>query len=267
MYFNIYYKFANKSYLRYNKHGDNMNEAKKLTIQMSIFFLIIFVTLGTIIIKEKSTILFLPKIENSLNTYIKENYNDIEFEKSKVTYKNNTYSIKLMNKENNNLYFYITYSNKKITDTYQDDYVEGKSLITHLNSKIENIILNKIDKTYKVSINNTYNNFSDKVQEKLIKEENLESLKIYTLETNITTTWDTTSITNEITTLITNLEENNITPKNYTITITDSSDITQSVKITNLTKNDNLNLIISDIINNEKTSILDENNITYEYLN
>lgn len=244
-----------------------MNEAKKLTLQMSIFFMIIFVVLSTIIIKEKSNIIFLPKIENSLNNYIEKNYKDLELDKSKIIYKNNQYKIKLMNKNNNNLYFYIKYSNKKITDTYQKDYVEGQSLINHLNKKIEKTILEKTNNKYKVIINNTYNNFSSQVKEKLLNEENIESLKIYTLEIEVSTVWDTTSILNKITNIINELENNSIIPKNYTIIINDIKDITKSVKINNLTKNNDLNLIINDIINNKETSILSENKITYEYLN
>ena len=244
-----------------------MNEAKKLTLQMSIFFMIVFVVLSTIIIKEKSNIIFLPKIESTLNNYIEKNYKGLELDKSKIIYKNNQYKIKLMNKTNNNLYFYIKYSNKKITDTYQKDYIEGQSLIKHLNKKIEKTILEKTNNKYKVTINNTYNNFSNQVKEKLLTEENIESLKIYTLEIEFSTTWDTTSILNKITETINNLEDNSIFPKNFTIIINDISDITKSVKINNLTKNNDLNLIINDIINNKETSILSENKITYEYLN
>lgn len=244
-----------------------MNEAKKLTIQMSIFFTIIFVALSTIIIKEKSNIIFLPKIESSINNYIEKHYKDLNLNKSKIIYKNNQYKIKLTDKANDNLYFYINYSNKEITDTYQKDYIEGQSIIKYSNKKIEKKILEKTNNKYKVTINNTYNNFSNQVKEKLLNEENIEALKIYTLEIDISTTWDTTSIVNKITNTINNLEDNSIFPKNYTIIINDINDITKSVKINNLTKNNDLNLIINDIINNKETSILSENKITYEYLN
>lgn len=248
-----------------------MNEARKLTMQMAIFFLIILVTFGTIIVKEKSSTLFLPKIENSLNNYIKENYNDLELEKEKITFKNNAYTMKVTNQKNKNHYFYIAYSNKKITDTYQTDYIEGKSLLNNLNTSLKNTIYEKTNITCTIEIINTLDMFSDKIKELLLSEKEVESLKIYTLKTEITTPWNSQSITENITTLMTNLEEKNITPKNYTIILTDQTDITKSVKISNLTtnnlKNDNLSTIINDIINNEKTSILTENNITYEYLN
>lgn len=248
-----------------------MKEQHKLTIQMAFFFLIIFVIFGTIILKEKQDILFLPKIETKLNEYLTTNYSSLNLKTSKIKSKNNKFTMKVMNPTNNNLYFYITYHNKKITDTYEKDYQEGNTLINYLNKEIEKIIKEKTNDNYKVKINNTYDNFSSKIKETLLKEEKLESLKIYTLEKELTTSWDSQTITKTISTIMTTLETENITPKNYTFIINDKDDITKSVKITNLTtksiENNNLSIIINDIINDNKTSILSENNITYEYLN
>lgn len=247
-----------------------MNEGKKLTIQMAIFFLVTFVIFGTIVIKEKQNILFLPKIETSISNYIAENYQHLELEKESVTEKNNIFSMKVKNPLNKNHYFYIIYSNKKISDTYQNDYFEGKTLLTHLSKKLEKEIEEATNKKYKVTFDNTLNNYSDKVKTQLLKE-NINNLKIYTIEKEITTSWDIPTIQSKITDIMTTLENKNFTPKNYIITITNKDDITQSVKITNLKssliKNDNLYIIINDIINNNKTSILTENKITYEYLN
>lgn len=248
-----------------------MKEQHKLTIQMAFFFLIIFVIFGTIILKEKQDILFLPKIETKLNEYLTTNYSSLNLKTSKIKSKNNKFTMKVMNSTNNNLYFYITYHNKKITDTYEKDYQEGNTLINYLNKEIEKIIKEKTNDSYKVKINNTYDNLSSKIKETLLKEEKLESLKIYTLEKELTTSWDSQTITKTISTIMTTLETENITPKNYTFIINDKDDITKSVKITNLTtksiENNNLSIIINDIINDNKTSILSENNITYEYLN
>lgn len=248
-----------------------MKEQHKLTIQMAFFFLIIFVIFGTIILKEKQDILFLPKIETKLNEYLTTNYSSLNLKTSKIKSKNNKFTMKVMNPTNNNLYFYITYHNKKITDTYEKDYQEGNTLINYLNKEIEKIIKEKTNDSYKVKINNTYDNFSSKIKETLLKEEKLESLKIYTLEKELTTSWDSQTITKTISTIMTTLKAENITPKNFTFIINDKNDITKSVKITNLTtksiENNNLSIIINDIINDNKTSILSENNITYEYLN
>lgn len=248
-----------------------MKQEKKLILQMAIFFLIIFISLGTIVINEKRTSIFLPKIESSITAYLEKKYNNLELVKEKTKYENNTYTMKLKNPKNENHYFTIIYKNKEITDTYEEDYLKGKTLLSHLNKIIENKILKETNINTTITINNTFDNFSDKVKEKLLIEENIESLKIYTLETELTSTWTSNKITKNISDLMIALNNDKITPKNYTITITDETDITKSLKIKNLTydsiKNNTLEIIISDIINNNETSILTENNITYEYLN
>lgn len=247
-----------------------MNEGKKLTIQMALFFLVIFVVFGTIIIKEKQNIIFLPKIENSISKYMNDTYQDLSLEKDKVTEENNVFTMKVKNIKNKNHYFYIKYSNKKITDTYKTDYLEGKTILNHLSTKLEKDIYKETNITYKVSFDNKFNNYSEKVQ-KLLLEENIKTLKVYTIEKEITTSWEINNITKILTDTMTTLEKKQFTPKNYTFIITNEKDITQSVKINNIKSsliNENkLQIIISDIINNNKSNILAENKITYEYLN
>ena len=247
-----------------------MNEGQKLTLQMAIFFLISFVLLGTLVIKEKQNVLFLPKIENSITNYISDKYNKLSLNKSKVTEKNDIFTMKVSNPKNKNHYFYISYSKKEISDSYKTDYLEGKTILNHLSNKLEKDIENKTNKKYEITFDNTLNNYSDKVQNKII-EENINDLKIYTVEKEIATTWDINTIIKKISDTMTTLEKNNFTPKNYTITITNINDITNSIKIYNLKssllENDNLTIIINDIINNKQSNILKNNKITYEHLN
>ena len=247
-----------------------MNEGQKLTLQMAIFFLISFVLLGTLVIKEKQNILFLPKIETSITNYITKKYNELDISKSKVIEKDNIFKMKVYSNKNKNHYFYITYANKNITDTYKTDYLEGKTILNHLSNKLEKDIEKKTNKKYEISFDNTLNNYSNKVQNKIL-EENINTLKIYTAEKEIATTWDIYTITKKISNTMTTLEKNNFTPKNYTITITNINDITNSIKIYNLKssllENNKLHIIINDIINNNQSSIIKENKITYEYLN
>lgn len=244
-----------------------MNEGKKLTIQMALFFLVTFVLFGTIIIKEKQNIIFLPKIENSISKYMNDTYQDLSLEKDKVTEENNVFTMKVKNIKNKNHYFYIKYSNKKITDTYKTDYLEGKTILNHLSTKLEKDIYKETNITYKVSFDNKFNSYSEKVQ-KLLLEENIKTLKVYTIEKEITTSWEINNITKTISDTMTTLEKKQFTPKNYTFIITNEKDITQSIKINNLKSsliNENkLQTIISDIISNNKSIILTENKITYE---
>ena len=247
-----------------------MNNGQKLTIQWSIFFLISFVLLGVIVIKEKQNIIFLPKIETSLSNYISTKYNNLDITKSEVTENDNVFTVKVTNNKNKNHYFYITYNKKKISDTYKNDYLEGKTILNYISNKLEKEIETKTNKNYKITFDNTFDKYSTKVQNKIL-EEDINTLKIYTAEKEIATQWDIPTITTKISDTMSTLEKNNFTPKNYTITITNINDITNSIKIYNLKssllENNKLTLIINDIINDKETNILKENKITYEYLN
>lgn len=243
-----------------------MNKQNKLTLQMTFFFLFVIVLFGTIVIKEKQNVLFLPKIKKSITNYIASNYKDLNLIQNKISEKNNVFTMKVTNPINKNHYFYINYSQKKINDTYKTDYFEGKTLLNHLSKKLERKLLEETDKNYIVTFDNTLNNYSSKIQDKLLSED-IKSLKIYTIEKEYICTWNKDEITKKITDTMVSLEKKSFTPKNYTITITNINDITQSVKITNLQNNYNLPAIINDIINNNKSNIIKENKITFEYLN
>ena len=67
------------------------------------------------------------------------------------------------------------------------------------------------------------------------------------------------------------ISSHNITPKYYKFIITNKNDITESFEISNITKdflsNPYNNHIINDILNNNNSNIIKENNIKYKYLN
>lgn len=248
-----------------------MKQQQKLTISMAIFFLITFVLFGTIVLNEKKETLFMPKIEEKLEIYLKENYKNFNYSKTNIEYKNNEYVMKVTSSEDENLYFNIKYKDKNITDTYKEDYIKGKSYISYIEKELEKEIEKITKKDYKVNILTTLDSMTSKMKEKVLSKNNIISLKIYNLETEIPiTVWNEEYISNEIINLIKNNKENNINAKNYTITITNINNYTQSIKITNINdelKYNDLTIIINDIINNEESSILKNNNITYEYLN
>lgn len=249
-----------------------MKQQQKLTLLMALFFLITFVSFGTIVLNEKKEEIFLPRIENKLMTYLKENYTSFANNKTTIQYKNDEYIMTVESEENKNLYFTIKYKNKEIIDTYKENYIEGKSYLTYLEKQIKKEIESITHKNYKVTILTTLDSMTSKIKERVITENKILSLKIYNLETEIPIeTWNTQTITNEIEQLITNNKKYNIIPKNYTITITNKNDLYQSIQITNITENllqnNGLEQVIDSIINNKETNILKQNNITYKNLN
>lgn len=251
-----------------------MKQDKKLTLGMFLLFIIIFITFGTIVLTEKLAPYNIPKVDKKLNNYLKENYSEIldEVKINDTIYKNTVYKLKVTHKGNKNLYFYINYENKKISNTYKTDYLKGKTLLTKLSKDIEKEIKSKTKKDVTVTITKNLNDFSNQVKSRLLEEKDLLSLKIYTLNLeNEINEFNTENIINMIKNTISSFEKQNITPKNFNITITDKNNITKSVKINNITtelvNSTSFNQIISDIINKEKSNILKENNITYQYLN
>ncbi|MBR3145904.1 MAG: hypothetical protein IKF47_01435 [Bacilli bacterium] len=242
-----------------------MNKQKKLLLERSIFILIVFVALGVIVITEKFGNIMIPKASKKINTYVDEKYKDLNLKTNDVTFKNTTYTMKVESKENKHHYFYINYYNRKITDTYKKDYVEGKNLLNYLKKKLKKEINNKTNTNCDIEITSTLDKYTELVQEKIIKEDNLLELKFYIIKKELVIDkWDEETITNKINNFLEKFE--NITPKSYTITITNKEDITESIEIKNIT-NEVTKEIISDIINNKKSDLLKENKITYKYLN
>lgn len=242
-----------------------MNKQKKLTLQRGIFVFIVFIALGVIVVTEKFGNIMIPKVTKKLNTYIEENYKDLNLNTNEVTYKNTTYTMKVESKENKHHYFYINYYNKKITDTYKKDYIEGKNLLNYIKKKLKKDINTKTNINCDVEITSTLDKYTNIVREKIIKEDNLLELKFYIIKKElIIDKWDEETITNKINNFLSNFTD--ITPKSYTITVTNKDDITESIEIKNITKEVSKE-IINDIIKDEKSDLLKENKITYKYLN
>ena len=242
-----------------------MNKQKKLLLERSIFILIVFVCLGIIVITEKFGNIMIPKATKKINTYIEDKYKDLNLKTNKVKFKNTTYTMKVESKENKNHYFYINYYNRKLTDTYKKDYVEGKKLLTYIKKKLKKEINNKTNTNCDIEITSTLDKYTDIVKERIIKEDNLLELKFFIIKKElIIDKWDEETISNRINLFLEKFE--NINPKSYTITITNKEDITESIEIKNITNKVNKE-IISDIINNKKSDLLKENKITYKYLN
>lgn len=250
-----------------------MKEQKRLTIGMTIFAFFIFVSFGIIIVTEKSAPYFSPKIDKKLNTYLKENYASIinELNVGNTNYEDTIYKLKVTSAKNKNLYFYIKYSNREITDTYQEDYKEGKTLLEKICTDLERKLENKYKQKFSINILTTLDKFSDQVKENIIQEENISTLPIYSLDTTIQTTFTKEEITNTIQLFYKQLLKDNITPKSYNLTIVDREKENKSIKINGLTKeiieDDEVLLpIINDIISGKNSSILKEKNITYEQI-
>lgn len=224
--------------------------------------------------KEKAGDIFIPKADNKFKEYIKTTYPNEKdnWKYGKTYYTNKSFKMKVYSKDNKHHCFYLILNKKKINDTYKEDYLKGKQLLNYTEKKLQKTINKKTNDSIKVIIPTTLDKYTDIVKERIIKEDNLLSLKFYTIEKNINiNNWSTEEIINQINTVITTFQNNKITPKNYNITITNSNNITESIKISNITDdfltNPNKFEIINAIMKEEDSIYLKDNKITYKYLN
>ena len=243
---------------------------KSLKIQYAVFFMLVIVAFSSIVLSEKMYPLLSNKVDKKLETYIKDNYKDLDIESDKTIYKNTKFQKKVYNKDNKNLYFTIYYRNKKIKDDYKKEYVEGNTFLKYISKLIEKDIKNKTNYNSKVSINKKLNNYNDDIKERLIKEKDLSELSIYNVRIKIKTKYDKNVITDRIKDINNRLKTNNIKPKELIFEITNEEDITKSVEITiidnNVLDDTSLEQYIDNIIN-EKEEKLVNNKIKYKYLN
>lgn len=252
---------------------ESKKQQKKLTLQMGIFSFIIFVAFGVIIVTEKTAPYFSYRIDEKFNKYLQTNYTSIinEFDIGKTNYKKTKYQLKITSNENKNLYFYLKYSNKNIEDTYKKDYLEGKTLLNKISKDMEDTLQKKYNKEFKIKFLTTLDKITGKRKEQILKEENILSIPIYSLQATTASQWNTTAITQEIQSFHNTLKIENITPNSYILTIDDINKENKSIKISNLTKKtientEILTIIINDIINGKNSDIIKENNISYKQI-
>lgn len=252
-----------------------MKSKNSLILGQGLLIIFVITAFGLIIMNEKGGTIFSPKIEKEINSYLNENYNSIKdsLKQNPIEYNKRKFKLKIESKKNKNLFFYITYNKGNITDTYKEDYDEGNTLLAHIEKKIEKEIFDKTNIECSVKSQDTLNNFTTKLQERIINEDNLSELSFYRIEKElIISKWNKENILSEIENLIKTLDSKNINPKYYKIIISKEEDVSYSIEINNITKdflNDKNKLkIIENILNNKDTNnYIDNSKITYKYLN
>ena len=249
-----------------------MKKQKKLLFARNIFFFFIIIIFTIIIMSEKKDTILIPKATKKIASYIEDKYNNDDFKLGDVSYKNNKYTMKVSSKENNKRYFFIYYTKTGITDSYQNDYIEGKSFLSNLKKDLEKSIKSIVNTKVTVEIPTTLDQYTDAVRERILNEDNLLELKFYIIkEELLIKKWDPVEIEKQIEQCITKYTNSNITPKSFTIIINNDNEITESIEINNLTtdfiNNPSKIEIINDILNDNNSILLKTNKITYVYKN
>ena len=133
-----------------------MSSRKKMNSLMlgqALLFGIIIVFFGFIIVREKVPSLKSKTTEEDINAYYEENYGNLDVRPGDFVYNedDNSYSITYYDKDYEDLNFTITSTNNKITDNYEENFVEGKSVI----EESTDLVLEKYNEIFK---NTNYQN-------------------------------------------------------------------------------------------------------------
>ena len=134
-----------------------MKREKQLFWARNVFAFIVFVTLGVIVVTEKAKEVLIPKVQEKMEEYIETNYPDIKEEVNleKITVSNKVYTMKVSSKKNENWFFYLTYKNKKITDSYQKDIIyKQETPDSFVNNAPNSIYLGLISNNSRINILN-----------------------------------------------------------------------------------------------------------------
>lgn len=245
--------------------------SNKLYFEMTIFFFIVILCFGLLIIKEKSASFKLNSAKEKITEYINNNYKDIknELKKGKIKKNNKSYYMKIYNKKNKDLNFTINYKSKNITSTYKKDYLEGNSLFSilekNMNNKLSEINNNKEYKNIKIKYDLKLNNCSDNIKEKLINKD--YDLSLYTIVDKKSINLTKENLQTEIIKIHNYIISLGLSPKDYNLTYTDLNNETKSINVIineEILKN---NIDIGKIIIENDEKNLNLYNIKVKYLN
>ena len=248
-----------------------------LILQMGMFYLIVILFLGLILISEKKKEVIIPKVEKKLLTHINKEYKEDNIKTNKIKFnkKENIYTIKITNKKNSDLYFIVKYiyETKKIESTYKEDYLEGKSLFKNIEKTLNKELktATKRNPTTLKNISITYNtkltNCTENIKNELLNKNYTLPLYTIKLEDNISNLTEEL-LTKKLTTIKNYFQSIGFTPKDYNITLNNKTTPTKSIniKINQDTLNKNLEEISNLIITND-IETLKLYNIEYKYLN
>ena len=109
-----------------------------LMLGQALLFGLVIIFFGIIIVREKVPSIKSKTVEEDINTYYEENYEDLDVSKGDLKYNkdDNSYSITYYNKDYEELNFTITSLNNKITDNYKDNYVKGKEVLRNASKEV-----------------------------------------------------------------------------------------------------------------------------------
>jgi len=154
---------------------------KILIYQMAIFFLIIFVFFGVLLLQYKGNPFQFVVAKKEILKYAKEQYNNFEqrFSMGEVTYhhQDKSYNSIISYNENPKVTFIISFNkDKTISDTYDYDYIKGGSYLLRLEEELttkwkKEVKDDKFFQSYSyfsIKFNETLDKMEEKTKEELL---------------------------------------------------------------------------------------------------
>lgn len=170
-----------------------------------------------------------PMIEKKLNQYFDEHYNSIknQVKKSdlKFSFKEKNYYFTYQHKKNSDLTFKIVYSKeKKITSTYQQDFVDGKSFLNKylkkISSSVQSVLKDENIEDLSLKTTTTLNDLSEKERNKILTNKAKE-VPFYEVEyTTSILNLSTQQMKEKLEDIHNLLKKNKINPSSYQVKFT-----------------------------------------------
>ncbi len=209
-------------------------KATKLIIGQALLFSIVIIFFGFIIIREKVPFFKAKDEEAAIKEYFEDNYSDLEVVSGDLEYNkdNNSYSITYYNKDYEELNFTITSLNNKITDNYEENYVEGKTIIENAAVSVLNKYKEIFDNTSYQDIKIVFKNLNEYSSDEIIDilEDNIYNTGYFTVSYYVKVdSLDETYLNNLINSFNTIAIDNGLVTNNYSVTF-DNDGIIKIVK-------------------------------------
>ncbi len=244
----------------------------KLMLEMSIFAIFLFTACTFLVINEKKNEYLIPKIDQKLKEYVKEQYPNLtkEINIRKTTYhkKKAAYFMRIENKKNKDLYFIVHYKNKKITSSYKTDYLEGKTLLSKLENELEAQLRNKVNNKITLHFTQKLNEYNYSIYDRIISNDHIQELSIYNINAELESNdFQINSLVTSISNFYHFINHEDYHPNYYQLRIIHSKNITKEIKLKFLNEKlitQNLEEIIEGIIQKNPT-ISSKFSIKYEY--
>lgn len=170
-----------------------MIQKKQLILAQGLLLLFIFLSFYTIVFIKQGNPFLAQKAKQKIQAYYQEKFekdNTLIAQELTYDHRHKTYQIAYYDPTYTDRSFTISYRQQKISDTYQQDYVEGKKLLQKRSLTIQKKWQHTLLESNYQNIHITFaklNEYSLKQQQQLLKNQQLEKSGLYQVSLTLPT--------------------------------------------------------------------------------